>query len=55
MSEFLKIEGKRDEYVSGDGHGNTDNCALVEFWKLDFRPISWQAVHGGLEVERVWW
>ena len=41
MSEFLEIEGERDEDVPSDGHGNADNSALVDFWELNLNPISY--------------
>jgi len=53
MREFLKIEGEGDEDVSCDGHGNADDHAIVEFGELYFGAISWQAVHGGLEITPV--
>ena len=41
MREFLEIEGERDEDVPCDGHGNTDNGALVEFGELYLGSISY--------------
>lgn len=54
VREFLEIEGERDDNISSDGHRNSDNGALVEFWELDLWPTSYGAIHGGdLEAKMV--